>query len=70
MHRHNFGLGPGHLPEQADEIAERHGAWLVNFTEPDGTKRHWFACRDRGEPFNGQTAAAVRADLRKEGIGQ
>lgn len=68
MDRHIFGQGPGHLPQRADEIAERRGAWLVNFTDPNGTKRHWFACKNKGEPFNGRTAAAVLDDLMRAGL--
>ena len=58
-----FGLGPGHLPRKADKIARRHGAYLVNYTERDGRKRHWFACRNRGAPFDQAVARAVLADL-------
>jgi len=63
-----FGLGPGHLPQHADAIAARHGASLVNYTEPNGDKRHWFACVNRGEPCDGDTARAVLADLVAEGL--
>lgn len=68
MDKHIFGQGPGHLPQRADDIAQRHDAWLVNYDTPDGIARHWFVCRDRGEPFNGQTAAAVLDDLMRAGL--
>jgi hypothetical protein len=29
-----FGLHNGHLTAAADQIAGRHGAWHVNYTEP------------------------------------
>lgn len=64
-----FGTGEGHLPERADHIAQRHGATLVNFTDP-GTreKRHWFACRNLGFPFNQGRARVVMELLRREGV--
>ena len=65
---HFFGLGPGHLSDRADEIAREHGAYLVNHTEPHGETRHWFACPNRGSPFDGATASAVMAALRDAGI--
>ena len=63
-----FALGPGHLPTRADRIARRHGARLVNYTEPSGQRRHWFACPNLGAPFDAARAAAVLADLRAAGI--
>jgi hypothetical protein len=67
MSEHFFGLGPGHLPKRADNIAGKHGAYLVNHTER-GEKRHWFACPNRGSPFDDATARAVMADLRAAGV--
>ena len=58
-----FGLGSGHLPKEAEEIAQKHGACLVNYTEPNGTKRHWFSCANRGHPFDQAVADAVIHDL-------
>lgn len=60
-----FGSGKGHLPEEAHKLAAEHGAVLINFTDP-GTheKRHWFSCRNRGEPFNQNTKRAVLTALR------
>jgi hypothetical protein len=34
MSEYMFGLHQGHLTAKADQIAERHGAWHVNYTEP------------------------------------
>lgn len=68
MSEYFFGLGPGWLPAKADRIAQKHGAVLVNYTEPNGYKRHWFAGPNRGAPFDQQMADAVAADLRAAGI--
>ena len=76
MSEYMFGSGAGHLPKLADKIARRHGASLCNYTDAQckcghgckpyscpSSRRHWFACINRGEPFNSQAAAAVMADL-------
>lgn len=63
-----FGQGQGHLVEAADTIARRHGAALVNHTEPRGERRHWFAGPNRGEPWDSALAMAVGDDLRAAGI--
>ncbi len=63
MSEFHFLLGPGHLSEKADKIAKRHGATLVNYTEPNGEKRHWFAGVNLGHPFDKQLSAAIRKDL-------
>jgi len=55
----HFGLGPGHLSHAAYRIAKRHGATLVNYTEPNGYKRHWFSIENHGEPFNSTKASMV-----------
>lgn len=68
MGEHHFGLGPGHLPRVANTIAKKHDAWLVNYAEPSGEKRHWFSCKNRGAPFDGATADAVLAELRMAGL--
>jgi hypothetical protein len=60
MSEHFFGLHRGHLPARADNIAQKFGAWHVNYTEPGtGILRGWFACPNRGQPFNGITAQQV-----------
>lgn len=59
-----FGLGPGHLDHEiVDPVAKEHESTLVNYTEPNGHKRHWFATRNRGAPFDRQTASACMAAL-------
>jgi|SRR3990170_43087 len=68
MGDHFFALGPGHLPARADKIARKHGARLVNYTEPRGEKRHWFAGPNLGEPHDSTMARAVIADLRAAGV--
>lgn len=66
-----FGLGNGNLPAEfcnrVNDVAEKHGATFVNPNLPDGA-RYWFACPNRGKPFDGQTADAVWADLIAEGL--
>ena len=63
-----FGLGGGHLPKKADRIAAKHGAFLVNFTESNGYKRHWFGAPNLGAPFDSQRAEVVIQDLKAAGI--
>lgn len=71
---HMFGCGPGHLPERANRTAAKHGAALVNHTDPqcncgygcrpftcERSQRHWFTCRNYGSPHNERIAAAVLA---------
>jgi hypothetical protein len=63
-----FGSHRGHLKAKADAIAARHGADHINYTDPGtGERRGWFACGNRGSPFDGQTAAAVMADIDRAG---
>jgi len=80
MSEHFFLTGKGHLGKRADKIARKHGATLVNYTDPGcgcgygctgdcpENRRHWFACDNLGEPFNGATARAVECDLRQAKI--
>jgi len=67
MSEHFFGLHTGHMNRKADQIAKKHGAWHVNYTEPRGEKRGWFACPNRGNPFDAQVARAVLADIEAAG---
>lgn len=62
-----FGLHDGHLRAAADKIAKKHGAEHVNFTEPTGRERGWFAGPNRGEPFDSLLASVVMADIDKAG---
>lgn len=59
MSEHFFGVHHGHLTATADRIAARFDAWHVNYTEPNGARRGWFACPNLGHPFDGATARAV-----------
>ena len=63
MSEYQFGLGAGHLGAKARKIAEKHDATLVNYTEPDGRKRHWFACANFGAPWDQRRAARVLEEL-------
>lgn len=63
MSEYFFGPHTGHLTKRADQIAKRHGAVHVNYTDPDGRKRGWFACRNRGTPFDQNTESAVMRDI-------
>lgn len=67
MSEYMFGPHPGHLTTKANQIAKRHGAWHINFTEPGGEKRGWFATRNSGFPFDRNVEMAVWADLEKAG---
>lgn len=63
MSEYFFGLGKGHLSKKVEKIAEKHGATLVNHTEPGGFKRHWFAIPNRGSPFDQAKASEVLAAI-------
>lgn len=78
MSKHLFGLGKGWLSKKIGRIAEKHGAVLVNHTDPQcqcghgcnpfeckSSRRHWFACDNLGEPFNSRTAREVMAAIAK-----
>ena len=67
MNEHFFGLHWEHLRVAADRIAKRHGAWHVNYTDPDGRRRGWFGCPNRGEPFDSERAGRVMADIDRVG---
>ncbi|MCK9432128.1 MAG: hypothetical protein M0R00_04145 [Candidatus Omnitrophica bacterium] len=62
-----FGLHKGHLSEKANKIANKHKASHINYIEPSGEKRGWFACGNLGEPYNSVIAKAVMADIEKIG---
>ncbi len=63
-----FLIRKGHASDDARMIAARHGAELVNHTDPTGVKRHWFSSADRGEPFNTRRRLAVLRELRTAGL--
>lgn len=62
-----FGVHYGHLTRKADQIAKRHGASHINYTEPRGERRGWFVCPNRGAPFDQAVADAVFADIDRIG---
>ena len=63
MSQHLFGLYRGHLTAKLIRQIEREfrGVDAVNYTEPNGEKRGWFAGPNRGYPFDDALAAEVRA---------
>lgn len=67
-----FGLGKGKVTadaaRRAQTIADQHGATFVNPTIPGDGPRYWFACRNRGEPFDRRTAIAVKVALAADGL--
>ncbi len=67
MGEYMFGLHSGHLTSRADAIARRHEAHHINYTEPNGRRRGWFACRNLGAPFDQATADAVWRDIEASG---
>ncbi|MEK6879341.1 MAG: hypothetical protein AABY22_07035 [Nanoarchaeota archaeon] len=81
MSEYFFGLGKNWLSKKANKIAEKHGAYLVNYIDPqcncgygckphtcNKSKRHWFACKNLGHPFDTQTASEVLKDLRNNNL--
>jgi hypothetical protein len=76
-----FGLRRGWLPKKAESIAKKHGAWLVENTDPQCTcgqdcwpgeckrsRYHWFATESKGDQSNLETARKVHDDLTTAGI--
>ena len=72
MSEHHFGCGNGHVSEviakRIDRIARKLGASFMTYREPDGSRRYWFSCRNRGAPFDGATAKAVLDAVAASGI--
>jgi hypothetical protein len=64
---HFFGLHQGFLKAKAERIARRHGASHINYHDPNGQRRGWFECENRGEPFNSQTSYEVFTDIHRAG---
>lgn len=66
MHTSNetaLWVGEGHLPKRADKIARKHGAWLVNYTDPNGRKSYWFAAPNLGSPHDDNRRRDLSAAL-------
>ena len=77
MDTHFFGLAHGRVSKatarKVARIAAGHDAFFVsNFSDSgghqSGDERSWFACQNRGAPFDGLTARAVEADLQDAGL--
>jgi len=67
MSEYMFGLHSGHLTAKADRIARKHGAVHINYTEPNGRRRGWFAGPNLGAPFDGEMGNAVWRDIERAG---
>ena len=61
-----FGAGNGRVSQRegkrCDRIAQKHGASFVWVKMPEGP-RFWFACPNRGNPFDRDTAEAVMFEV-------
>lgn len=72
MSEYFFGLGRGRVRaevrKQAEDVARKHGADFVVATIPGDGPRFWFACENRGQPFDGAVQKAVLANLEAEGL--
>jgi len=51
-----------------ERIAKRHGAYLVEATNPGTGYQRWFCCPNLGHPFDDRTERAVYDDLAKAGL--
>jgi hypothetical protein len=67
MSKFLFGEHDGHLHMRADQIARKYGAAHVNYIEPDGRRRGWFCCPDRGSPLNENCATTVLTAIERAG---
>lgn len=71
MSEHFFGLGrhrvASDIAERIDVVARRHGAEFTSVKMPDGW-RFWFACPNRGFPFDRDIELAVIESLTAEGL--
>ena len=72
---YQFGSGAGWLPRAAERAAAKHGAELVNHTDPQcscgygcaayqcrASRRHWFTGPNYGEPHDSRLADRVLSD--------
>jgi len=60
MSQYFFDLGPDHVSDTVREAAERASGHAVNYTEPNGEKRHCFEVPNMGAPFDEMNANKVR----------
>jgi hypothetical protein len=76
MGEYCFGTGPGWLGKKAAAVARKHGAELVNHTDPEcscgwgcaprrckRSRRHWFATENRGWMLDQKVSEAVMNEL-------
>lgn len=73
MGEHFFGLGRGKVSERkakaVERIVRRHGATFTRYVGPgDPEPRFWFACENRGEPFDSQAEREVLDAVAAAGI--
>ena len=66
MSEYFFGLYRGHLSARLVKRVETRfpHVSVVNYTEPRGEKRGWFAGPNRGDPFDRHMATTVLAFAR------
>lgn len=69
MSEHIFGAHHGHYDSRRDlaaieaveaEFADA-GVCHIDYDDPNGQRRGWWVCENRGHPFDQQTARAVLA---------
>ena len=64
---HIFGVEVGKLTRRErtrrERIAARHGAAFIYASIPGTGLQSWFTTHDYGEPFNGNTALSVGAEV-------
>lgn len=72
MSEHFFGCGRGNVKasvyKRINKIAAKHGADFSNPNMPGDGPKYWFACPNRGMPFDGQVERAVWTDLESVGL--
>ena len=70
MSEYFFGLFSGRPRKRwikaAGKIAEKHGAAITAIRDPAAGYRGWFSCRNRGAPFDGNTAHGVMRELERK----
>jgi hypothetical protein len=54
--------------KKMEQIAKRHGAWLIEARIPGTGYQRWFASPNLGDPFDRARAKRVHDDLVKAGI--
>jgi hypothetical protein len=72
MSEHFFGSGNGRvsdrLARRVDKIAREYGATFTAVTLPGDGPRYWFSCRNRGNPFDQETARDTLKAVERAGI--